>query len=56
MQQSKEYYLEFKHLFDAIQKEIKSQIIMGMKNRFFAEGVLLESVTFDDWIKHVLTL
>lgn len=52
----KDYYLEFKLLFDAIQTEIKSHIIMGMKNRFFAEGVLLESVTFDDWIKHVLTL
>lgn len=52
----KDYYLEFKLLFEAIQTEIKSQIIMGMKNRFFAEGVLLESVTFDDWIKHVLTL
>ena len=52
----KDYYLKFKLLFEAIQTEIKSQIIMGMKNRFFAEGVLLESVTFDDWIKHVLTL
>lgn len=52
----KEYYLEFKHLFDEIPQEIKTQIIMGMKNRFFQEGLLMESVTFDDWIKHVLTL
>lgn len=52
----KQYYLEFKLLFDAIPKEAKAQIIMGIKNRFFAEGVLLESVTFDDWIKHVLSL
>lgn len=52
----KDYYLEFKHLFEFIQVEIKSQIIMGIKNRFFQEGLLLESVTFDDWIKHVLEL
>lgn len=52
----KDYYLEFKHLFESIQVEIKSQIIMGIKNRFFQEGLLLESVTFDDWIKHVLEL
>lgn len=52
----KQYYLEFKLLFDAIPKDAKAQIIMGIKNRFFAEGVLLESVTFDDWIKHVLSL
>ena len=52
----KEYYLEFKDLFESITKEVKAQIVMNIKNRFFAEGLLLESVTFDDWIKHVLTL
>ena len=52
----KEYYLQFKYLFDEIPTEAKSQIIVGMKNRFFQEGMFLESVTFDDWIKHVLTL
>ena len=52
----KDYYLEFKGLFEAIPVEVKTQIIMGMKNRFFTEGLLLESVTFDDWISHVLTL
>lgn len=52
----KEYYTQNKSLFDSIPKEAKAQIIMGIKNRFFAEGVLLESVTFDDWIKHVMSL
>lgn len=52
----KEYYLKFKPQFEAIPKEIKSQIIMGMKNRFFREGVFMETVTFDDWIKHILSL
>lgn len=50
----KEYYLEFKDLFESIPKEARAQIIMGIKNRFFQEGLLMESVTFDDWIEHVL--
>lgn len=52
----KDYYIEFKDLFDSIQKEVKSQIIMSIKNRFFMEGLFLESVTFDDWIKHIVEL
>lgn len=50
----KQYYLEFKLLFDAIPTEAKTQIVMGIKNRFFSEGLLMESVTFDDWIKHIV--
>ena len=49
----KEYYLEFKHLFESINKDVKAQIIMSIKNRFYGEGLLMESITFDDWIKHV---
>jgi transcription initiation factor TFIID subunit TAF12 len=52
----KEYYLEFKEYFEAINKGIKNQIIVGIRNRMFQEGMMLESVTFDDWIKHILTL
>lgn len=52
----KEYYTTFLNLYETIQPEVKSQIIMGMKNRFFGEGLLLESITFDDWIKHILEL
>ena len=52
----KEYYLKFKPQFEAIPQEYKSQIIVGMKNRFFQEGMFMESITFDDWIKHVLEI
>lgn len=52
----KEYYLAFKKYFDDIPKEHKSQIIVGMKNRFFQEGMFMESITFDDWINHILKL
>ena len=49
----KEYYLEFKQLFNSIDKNTKAQIIMSIKNRMYQEGLLMESITFDDWIKHV---
>lgn len=52
----KGYWLEFKHLYEKVPTEARAQIIMGIKNRFFGEGLLLESVTFDDWINHVMTL
>ena len=52
----KEYYLKFKDLLDTIPEMTKNQIIMGIKNRMFTEGLVLESITFDAWIKHILEL
>ena len=52
----KGYMDDFNGLFDRIQPEARNQIIMSIKGRFFGEGVFLESVTFDDWIKHVREL
>ena len=49
----KQYYTDFKHLLDDIPEDVRAQIIMGQKNRFFGEGLLMESITFDAWIKHV---
>lgn len=50
----KEYYLQFKDHFEMIPQNVKAQIIMGVKNRMFQEGLLMESITFEDWIKHVM--
>lgn len=50
----KEYYVTFKEYFEAITKPMKAQIVMGIKNRMFREGLLMESITFEDWIKHVM--
>lgn len=50
------YYKDFKLLFDAIPEDIRSQLIVGIKNRFFQEGVFFETVTFDDWIKHIVEM
>lgn len=52
----KEYWLEFKYLHDSIPVEIKNQIIMGIKNRMYREGMILESQTFNDWIKIIEAL
>ena len=50
----KKYYTDFEDLYNAIDANVKAQIIMGIKNRMFTEGLLMESITFDDWIKWVL--
>ena len=49
----KEYWLKYKTLHDSIPAEIKTQIIMGIKNRMYAEGMVLETLTFNEWIKQV---
>lgn len=49
------YYQDFKYLYDGIDNQIKAQIIYGIKNRMFTEGLLMESITFDDWIREVIT-
>lgn len=51
-----EYWSKYKELFNALDNNQRSQIIMGIKNRFFGEGLLLERITFDDWIKHIESL
>lgn len=50
----KQYYVEFEHLFKDIDEMAKNQIIVGMKNRMFTEGLMMESITFDDWIALVM--
>ena len=50
----KKYYSDFRDLFDSIDEKVKAQIIMGVKNRMFAEGLLMESITFKDWIDWVM--
>jgi glycosyltransferase involved in cell wall biosynthesis len=52
----KDYWLKYKYLHDSIAQDAKMQIIMGIKNRMYAEGMILESLTFDVWIKQVETM
>lgn len=49
----KEYWMKYKYLHDAIDPQMKAQIIMGIKNRMYAEGMVLETMTFEQWIRGV---
>ena len=51
-----DYYKEFKQLFDESTEEQKHQIIIGIKNRMFKEGMYLETITFNEWIKYIENL
>lgn len=51
----KEYYLEFEPQFKSVDSKIRYQIVAGQRNRFFQEGLELESLTFDQWLNHILT-
>ena len=48
------YYDKFNYLYKGISSEIKTQIVMSIKNRMYTEGLLMESITFEDWIKHIV--
>lgn len=48
-----EYYKTFHELSDALPMNVKGMILQGLKNRFFGEGMFLEKITFNDWIKHI---
>lgn len=52
----KKYYEEFEELFNSISEEKRNQIIVGMRNRMFQEGMFIESITFNDWIGQIKNL
>lgn len=49
----KKYWQDFKHLYESVDLGVKYQITAGIRQRFFAEGLLHETQTFDQWIKHI---
>ena len=49
----KKYYEDFKVMFDNLPYGNKLQIAQGVRNRYFQEGLLVESITFEAWIKHI---
>ncbi len=51
-----QYYRQFEELFNSTSQEAKAQIIVGLKNRMFGEGLLMETQTFDQWIDHIKRL
>ena len=49
----KEYWNKHKKLHNEIPQDAKTQIIAQVKNRMFMEGLVLESITFGEWIKSI---
>ena len=49
----KDYWLKYKVFHDNVPADVKAHIIMGIKNRMYGEGMILESLTFNEWIKQV---
>lgn len=48
-----DYYKEFKYLLDGVPQQVKGMILQGLRNRFYQEGMFLEKMTFEQWIKHL---
>ena len=49
----KDFYHKYKEYYDTIDEQEKNGIIVGIKNRMFREGMILESMTFNDWIQEI---
>lgn len=52
----RKYWLKHKRMHDSIPTDVKSSIIMSIKNRMYAEGMVLETQTFPEWIKKIESL
>ena len=48
-----QYYKQFKDIYQQVTDIVKMSIVAGIRNRMFGEGLMLESITFDDWIKSI---
>ena len=46
-------YLMHKELFNKIPEDMRKRIIVSLRGRKFEEGMMFESITFNDWIKHI---
>ena len=47
------YYKDFKFMVESIPLQTKAQILASLRQRFYQEGMLLETTTFEVWIKHI---
>lgn len=51
-----QYLRRQKYLWDAVSIQDKMQISNGIRSRSVMEGMQMESVTIDDWLKHIQSL
>lgn len=52
----KNYWNKYKKLHNETDENVKNQIIVNVKNRMFNEGVILETITFNEWINYIESL
>lgn len=50
----KKFYIKYKGLSENYPEKERNKIIIQLKNKKFNEGVIMESITFNDWIKEIL--
>lgn len=51
-----DYYLKHKDLWDTMPAGDKMQISNGVRSRTVEEGMMMEAITIDSWLKHIETL
>lgn len=49
----RDYYKEFKKDWESVGSQDKMQISNGVRGRSVNEGMQMENITIDDWLKHV---
>ena len=47
------YFLKHEELWDSISSQDKMQISNGVRNRSVSEGMMMEALTIDQWLRHV---
>lgn len=52
-QRFRDYWMKHRALHDSVPPDMKMQIIAGVRTRMFREGLMLETQTFEQWIKSV---
>lgn len=53
-QRFSEYFDKHKDLWESISDADKMQVSMAVRNRSVMEGMQMESVTIDEWLKHIV--
>lgn len=51
-----EYFSRRKQIWDKVTSQEKMQISMSVRNMKVMEGMMMEAITIDDWLKHILEL
>ena len=48
------FYKKYGYLLNEISPQERLQLVADIRMRYFREGLISESITFDDWILHIL--